>query len=36
VAIAPTVVPNDVDPSNSERRRLGATFTIDLERFSPG
>jgi hypothetical protein len=36
VAISPTVVPNEVDPSNSERRRLGATFTIDLERFSPG
>ena len=34
VAIAPTVSPNEVDPSNSERRRLGATMTIQLEPFN--
>ena len=31
VAIAPTVIPNEVDPTNSERRRLGATMSIQLE-----
>ena len=36
VTIAPTVSPHDVDPSNSERRQLGATFTVDLRPFNPG
>lgn len=36
VAIAPTVIPNEVDPSNSERRRLGATLSVDLQPFNPG
>jgi hypothetical protein len=30
VAISPTVVPREVDPSNSENRRLGATFSVDI------
>jgi len=36
VAIAPTVIPNEVDPTNSERRRLGATLSVDLQPFNPG
>jgi hypothetical protein len=36
VAISPTISPNDVDPSNSERRQLGATLSVDLRPFSPG
>lgn len=36
VTIAPTVRPNDVDPTNSERRQLGATMGIDLKPFNPG
>jgi hypothetical protein len=30
VAVSPTVVPREVDPSNSESRRLGATFSVDI------
>jgi hypothetical protein len=30
VAISPTVVPREVDPSSSENRRLGATFSVDI------
>jgi hypothetical protein len=36
VEVAPTVSPNEVDPTNSERRQLGATFSVDLRPFSPG
>jgi hypothetical protein len=30
VAIAPTVSPHEIDPSSSERRRLGATMSVDV------
>jgi hypothetical protein len=36
VEVAPTVSPNEVDPSNSERRQLGATLAVDVRPFSPG
>ena len=36
VAISPTVVPNQVDPTNSERRQLGATMSVDLAAINPG
>ena len=36
VAISPTVVPNDVDPTNSERRQLGATMSVEVKPFNPG
>lgn len=36
VAIAPTVIPHDVDPTNSEQRRLGATMAVRLQAFNPG
>jgi hypothetical protein len=35
VAIAPTVSPHDVSPTSSERRRLGATMSVELEPFNP-
>ncbi len=34
VEISPTVAPNDVDPTNSERRQLGATMSVELQGFN--
>ena len=36
VTVSPTVRPNDVDPTNSERRLLGATLAVEMKSFSPG
>jgi hypothetical protein len=36
VTVKPTVRPNDVDPTNSERRELGATMSVELQSINPG
>jgi len=36
VTVKPTVRPIDVDPTNSERRELGATMSVELQSFNPG
>jgi hypothetical protein len=35
VTVKPTVRPNDVDPTNSERRELGATMSVELQSINP-
>ena len=36
VTVKPTVRPNDVDPTNSERRELGATMSVELQSINQG
>ena len=36
VTVSPTVRPIDVDPTNSERRELGATMSVELQAINPG
>ena len=36
VSITPTFSPHDLDPNRSERRQLGAVFSLYFQSFSPG